>query len=138
MPMNRADYPPNWEEISLRIRIERAGNKCETCGRENGMTYIYHPHTSKEDPWSPTDDPDYAKICREKGYKVVKIVLTVAHIGAPMADGSPGNKHDKMDVREENLKAECQRCHLKRDLNDHITNRRNGRNWRRDQTTLQL
>ena len=48
------------------------------------------------------------------------------------------NKHDKMDTRDCNLKAECQACHLKRDFNDHATNRKNGRNWRRDQTTLPL
>ena len=28
MPMNRADYPPDWEEIRARILI-RAGNNCE-------------------------------------------------------------------------------------------------------------
>lgn len=27
--MNRADYPPNWEEISDYIRFTRAGGRCE-------------------------------------------------------------------------------------------------------------
>lgn len=34
-PMNKADYPENWNEISIKTR-ERAGNKCELCGAVNG------------------------------------------------------------------------------------------------------
>lgn len=33
-PENKARYPKNWKQISLRIR-ERAGNKCEDCGVAN-------------------------------------------------------------------------------------------------------
>jgi 5-methylcytosine-specific restriction endonuclease McrA len=33
-PENKARYPKDWKQISLRIR-ERAGNKCEDCGVEN-------------------------------------------------------------------------------------------------------
>jgi len=33
-PENKARYPRDWKQISLRIR-ERAGNKCEDCGVEN-------------------------------------------------------------------------------------------------------
>lgn len=111
MPMQRERYPSNWEAISLRIRKERAGDHCEWCGAQNAMP---HPLTG-------------SKVC-----------LTVAHVGAVLPDGSPGNKHDKMDTREENLVALCQRCHLNLDRNDHIENRRNGRNWRDNQTTLDL
>ena len=32
---NLARYPANWKSISASIR-DRAGNKCETCGAENG------------------------------------------------------------------------------------------------------
>lgn len=28
-PENRARYPANWDEISARIRFERAGRRCE-------------------------------------------------------------------------------------------------------------
>lgn len=51
-PENKARYPKNWKEISLRIR-ERAGNKCEGCGAEN---YKPHPVTGS------------------------KVILTVAHL----------------------------------------------------------
>ena len=52
--------------------------------------------------------------------KPYKVVLTVAHLGAAHPDGCPGDKHDKMDVRPENLSALCQGCHLMYDLPDHI------------------
>ena len=31
-PELRALYPPDWPQISRRIRFERAGNRCEWCG----------------------------------------------------------------------------------------------------------
>lgn len=34
-PDKKKLYPPDWKEISKRIRFERAGNKCEWCGAEN-------------------------------------------------------------------------------------------------------
>lgn len=46
--MNRADYPDDWEAISLRIRKERAGDRCEgsprypECRARNGEP---HPMT---------------------------------------------------------------------------------------------
>lgn len=46
----------------------------------------------------------------------------MAHLGTPHADGRPGDKHDKMDVRDENLAALCQRCHLNYDRDEHRVN----------------
>lgn len=40
--MRMADYPKNWKEISLQIRAERAGGKCERCGAFDGNP---HPVT---------------------------------------------------------------------------------------------
>lgn len=98
---DRKRYPPEWEEISFYIRFIRAGGKCEgspaypDCRAEHGKP---HPITGS------------------------KVVLTTAHIGAPYPDGRPGNPHDKMDVRPENLRSWCQRCHLNYDRADHIAN----------------
>lgn len=50
------------------------------------------------------------------------MILTVAHLGVPYPDGTPGNPHDKMDVRDENLAALCQRCHLNYDRVEHMLN----------------
>lgn len=88
MPMNRALYPDNWEEISFIIRNVRAQNRCEWCGAVNGEP---HPVTGS------------------------KVVLTCAHLGITKPDGTPGDKADKMDCRPENLAALCQRCHLNYD-----------------------
>ena len=37
--------------------------------------------------------------------------LSVHHLGAPYADGKPGDAHDKHDLRRENLVALCWDCH---------------------------
>jgi len=34
MPTNRKDYPPDWNELRVKV-LERAGNKCELCGKPN-------------------------------------------------------------------------------------------------------
>lgn len=112
MPMDRSRYPENWEEISHHVRFVRAGGKCEgspaypDCRAEHGKP---HPVTGSI------------------------VVLTTAHIGAPFSDGRPGNKHDKMDVRDENLRAWCQRCHLLYDIEEHVANRRRNARLRREQ-----
>ncbi len=99
MPMDRSRYPPNWEEISHRIRFVRAGGRCEgsprypDCRARDGQP---HPVTGSI------------------------VVLTTAHLGTEKPDGTPGDKHDKMDCREENLRAWCQRCHLAYDRADHV------------------
>lgn len=94
MPMDYSKYPKNWKEISLSIR-NREKWECKWCGAKNGQP---NPATGS------------------------KVVLTVAHLGTPHTDGTPGDKHDKMDVRPENLAALCQRCHLNYDRDEHIIN----------------
>jgi len=96
MPMDRSRYPKDWDAISRRIRFERAGNQCEWCGVAN---YTIHPDTRSI------------------------VVLTVAHLGTPLADGTPVSKSETMDCRPENLAALCQRCHLNFDRADHLQRR---------------
>lgn len=104
MPMNYARYPPDWREISLRVRTE-ANWRCEWCGAVNGRD---HPETGS------------------------KVVLTVAHLGTVKEDGSPGDKHDKMDCRRVNLAALCQRCHLNFDRDEHLAKARETRRRKRE------
>lgn len=94
MAFDASRYPENWKAISLAIR-ERDGWCCKFCGTANGQP---NPVTGST------------------------VVLTVAHLGTPHADGRLGDVHDKMDVREENLAALCQRCHLNYDRVEHIFN----------------
>jgi len=114
--MRRELYPDDWEAISLRIR-ERAGWRCEWCGLENGATgYRDDTGTFHHVPieWADAYELD--------GIHLFKIMLTVAHLGAPKPDGSPGDKRDKQDCRDENLAALCQCCHLNYDRDEHIFN----------------
>ena len=66
MPMNRSDYPKNWDEISLKVRRD-AGWKCQQCG------IAQHALTAKSE--------------RTRG--TARVVLTVAHLGE-----TKHNKHD--------------------------------------------
>ena len=83
MPIDYRNYPPNWKDIAQGIR-DRAGNRCEFCGAENGQP---HPETGS------------------------KVVLTVAHLD-----------HDTTHNEPDNLKALCQRCHLRYDAHHHGKN----------------
>jgi hypothetical protein len=122
MPMDRARYPENWEEISQRIR-DREGNRCKWCGVFNGSIGYREAGGKFVQMYASWDEVDnQADALTLDGIKLVTIVLTVAHLGTPHADGAPGDKHDKMDVRDENLAALCQRCHLMYDLKDHVRN----------------
>jgi hypothetical protein len=100
MPVDMKRYPENWTEISHRIRFERAGGRCE-CSGECGT------HDERCDALHGEAHPLTGS----------KVVLTTAHLGADTDD-----KHDKMDVRAENLKAMCQRGHLLFDLDEHKLN----------------
>jgi hypothetical protein len=45
-PENKARYPKDWKQISLRIRA-RADNKCEDCGVENYSIRDGADHTGR-------------------------------------------------------------------------------------------
>ena len=121
MPMNRKDYPKDWPAISLRIR-ERAGWRCEWCGVKNGAVGA----RDRNGNWHDEDaihhmHSDHGEALFGRYFpRMVRIILTVAHLGTPKPDGSRGNKHDKLDCRDENLAALCQRCHLNYDRADHL------------------
>lgn len=110
MPIDYSEYCDDWNEISEYIRFERAGNKCETCGAEN---YKPHPETGS------------------------KVVLTVAHINHDKDDNRFNPDEYDPNDEENNLVAECQRCHLWRDRKIHARNRKYGRKHNRKEQ-LQL
>jgi hypothetical protein len=95
-PEDRERYPPEWPEISRRIREDRAEGRCECtgqCGADHGapgarcsaMHGEPHPLTGS------------------------KVVITVGHL-----DRTPEN------CEPENLCGFCQDCHLAYDLEDHV------------------
>ena len=92
--MPDSDYPPDWPDISLRIR-ERAGWRCE-CTGECGL------HRGCRCTERDGQDAEWAS---------GKVVLTVAH-----------RNHYPADCRDENLMALCNTCHLRYDRVLHMTN----------------
>lgn len=118
MPVDYSRYPDDWKAISRRIR-DRSGGQCE-CEGECGL------HRTTGGP---------RRCVEQNGQPALwangKIILTVAHLGATRDDGSPGDPHDKMDVRDVNLKALCQRCHLRYDIKEHVANARKTRERKR-------
>lgn len=125
MPINYKEYHPDWKAISLRIRKERAGDRCEWCGRANGSMWMRSPIRGKE--WEPAAEGHEADELAAIGYRFTRIVLTVAHLD-----------RDKTNNDEANLAALCQRCHLHHDRHQHADSRKFGRNWKRDQLRLDL
>lgn len=122
MPVDWSRYPPNWKsEVVPRIRA-RSGDKCEWCGVINKAWIIRPPAGAgfSAGAFFYVTGPDDCCF----GVRPVKVILTTAHLGKPHPDGRPGDKHDKMDTRDENLAHLCQRCHLLFDLEDHLRNAR--------------
>lgn len=114
MPMRKDRYPSDWQQIALAVKTA-ADWVCRDCGIQ----------------------------CRRPGEKfdTHRRTMSVHHLGAPRDDGSPGDMHDKMDVRPCNLLALCSKCHLARDLPGHIANAARTRRQKRvdaGQTELSL
>lgn len=129
MPVDYSRYPADWQHIRARI-LERAmkpgttvtgGSSprvpcCEWCGAPDRLWIV------RDDPGNPAAWrlAEESELLDDDGTRPTHVVLTIAHLGVPHADGRPGDKHDKLDCREVNLAALCQRCHLLYDLDDHV------------------
>lgn len=70
MPIDYADYPEDWRQISDRIRFERAGGRCEGS------------------PAYPDCRAEHLRPHPETGSKVV---LTVAHLDHDTTNNADGN-----------------------------------------------
>ena len=88
---NKDRYPDNWPDVRQAI-LDRAGNRCEICGVENGV-YGYRLSDGKFYESWPDPDP-----------RVFKIVLTIMHLD-----------HQPENCDPTNLKAACQLCHNRYD-----------------------
>lgn len=134
MPIDYKEYHPDWKAISLRIRNDRACNKCEWCGEMNGEVVRLNKATRQREragfmSSKHSEALDYARALNDSANdglgRWYPVVLTVAHID-----------HDKANNDEANLAALCQSCHLGHDRKYHENNRRYGRNWKRGQGSL--
>ena len=103
---NKKLYPANWKEIVKQVK-DRANGKCEFCGLENysvGFRVKDIFFKIENSMQGETDTLDF----ESEGYKPIKIVLTVAHLD-----------HDPQNNDFSNLKALCQQCHLRLDVEQH-------------------
>lgn len=108
-PENAARYPADWKDISQRIRFERAGGRCE-CEGECGVEH---------------DGRCEAEHGKSNPMTGATVVLTTAHLN-----------HVPEECEDENLKAMCQRCHLRYDKHHHAANARATRNAKTGQADL--
>lgn len=111
MPMDRKQYPADWEAIREWILL-RAGDRCE-CEGECGRAHAGRCGRCAGDPL-------------ERGRFVV---LTTAHLWR-----GPCAEHHAAGIKcgePEHLKAMCQACHLAYDMEHHVANARRTRFRRR-------
>jgi len=127
-PENKARYPKNWKEIRAAI-LERAGHRCEKCLAQNHTRIC---RGAGDDEGTYMTDSAYVYDaetghmlgrCHMSDYhvgKMVDVVLTIAHL-----DHTPENNDPS------NLRAWCQRCHLRYDAEHHAKNARETRQARK-------
>lgn len=119
-PENKSRYPSNWNEIRSAI-LNRAGHACEKCKVPNGSSIVRgigeSANTFMDMDGYVFDADSGTRLGRvrhsdyEGTGKWTKIVLTIAHM-----DHVPEN----CDMN--NLRAWCQRCHLRYDAEHHARN----------------
>lgn len=111
---NRWLYPIDWQQLSVRIRFERAGRRCEQCGRPHLRRVAHLGDGRWWDARSACWRSDRGKRIAVKGgftlasVRVTYVVLACAHLD-----------HDPSNSAPANLKALCQRCHMIHDAAEH-------------------
>lgn len=116
MPIDYSKYPPNWKSEIVPAVLLRAGNCCEECGLKNKSIVFAIKLWLKDDSgrykyssiWF-SNEQDAVREARGDNVRVIKVVLTVAHLD-----------HDELnhEVKIERLKALCQICHLRYDAKE--------------------
>jgi hypothetical protein len=117
-PELRPLYPPHWRELSSHVRFERAGGRCQRCGRPHltllrclpdGRWFDEQAATWRDRRGRPARWPDLVEATR---FRMTRVVLAAAHL-----DSDPTNN------RLKNLRALCQRCHMLHDRPHHLAQR---------------
>ena len=118
-PALKDHYAGDWRLLSDAIRFARAGGRCEACDRPHRRLIYVLADGRWFDPrrqvWrdgrgelAPEPRPGDAASLRR-----VRVVIATAHLDHDPANRDPAN-----------LRALCQRCHLRHDLAAHLRQRR--------------
>lgn len=127
MPIDYSKYPPNWlTEIRPRI-LERAKNCCEQCFVKNYEIVLRGTWNGKKafqtengkifdaENGEQIGEDYFGEVNKNPKQRLTKIILTIAHLD---------HDKDNFEVKDERLKALCQRCHLSLDKEFHAEKRR--------------
>jgi hypothetical protein len=117
-PALKHHYAADWRRLSDAIRFGRAAGRCEDCGRPHHTLICALTDGRWFDPrrqaWrngrgepTPGPEPSDAATMRQ-----VRVVISTAHLD-----------HDSANRDPVNLRALCQRCHLRHDLAYHLRQR---------------
>lgn len=120
MPIDYRRYPPNWREISQRVR-DRAGQRCEWegCGAPNGARIVREPGNPEAYRIVPSSRDGDTPVLDDE--RAIRVVLTVAHLD-----------HDPSSADESRLRAWCQLHHLRYDATLHGRNAAETRRRKRE------
>jgi hypothetical protein len=99
MPISYFRYHPDWKDQIRPEALKRAKYACQKCHAPNRANVIFDTPTT----YLTVDRYMLADI-RKHGQKVVRVILTIAHLNHLVFDNHP-----------DNLRALCQRCHLNHD-----------------------
>ena len=118
MPIDYKKYPKNWlSEIRPRI-MKRSGNSCEGdgCRFTHGQVVYAVKYKGRSTWYESFEEADKQPKSFEikngsfiRNPKPIKVLLAIAHLD-----------HDELnhEVKDERLKALCQRCHLRHDAKE--------------------
>ena len=113
-PALRWYYPIDWPQLSHWVRFIRARGHCEQCCRPHGNMILCVPDGCWRDPKSG--------IWRDGHGKATTFPNQVAHY-TNVALAAAHLDHDPSNNRRSNLRALCQRCHMRHDRPHHAAQR---------------
>ena len=125
MPIDYKNYPSNWKTEIRPAIIQRAKNCCEFCGILNYQVRRFlsngdvetHNYFDTQNYKNANELKEHLNdFCDDGKGKWSVVVLTIAHLD-----------NDTKNNDYSNLKALCQKCHNKYDVNFRKENRRNSR-----------
>lgn len=130
MSIDYKNYHPEWKTKIRPAILRRAGDRCERCKVKNYETGARDLAgkfwTERQIACMPVITAfSLFGIARAIKPKIIKIVLTIAHLDHDIENNDPGN-----------LAALCQKCHLGHDRQQHARTRRDTRNRRTGQQEL--